>query len=434
MIALERANVPTVSLVTTAFVHDHAAASRNYGMPGYHPHVLVEHPIAGLERGRVAARIERVIESIVRQLTEPVVAPAAAPPAAADAGARLACAEAWPDAQRLFLERGWTDGLPIVPPTEPAEAAMLAGTRRAADEVIAVLTPGLGRATVEKIAVNAVMAGAEPAHLPLILAAVQAMADERFTLHTIAQSTTPSAPLFLVNGPVIERLGLNFGTCALGPGIPSRANVVIGRALRLCMMNLGHAYPQHSDMDTIGSPIKFGMVLPEHEAANPWEPFHVEYGFGREESVVTACPIWDLRAASDLKSGTPELLLQAYAGELGTMSTARFASNNPPFPFGTTPFVIFPPDHARIFREAGWSKHDVRKFLFAHATVPGWRFSYHPTAFEDTRRWAPVVSPFAQISVLESPEQLRIAVSGGPGSIGFVCPPFGHCVSRRVED
>jgi hypothetical protein len=233
---------------------------------------------------------------------------------------------------------------------------------------------------------------------------------------------------------VIARLGLNFGTCALGPGIPSRANIVIGRALRLCMMNLGHAYPQRSDMDTIGSPLKFSAVLPENEAASPWEPFHVEYGFRREESVITAVPIWDLRSASDLKSGTPELVLQTYAGEMATMAIGRFANANPPFPFGNSPLVIFPPDHARILREAGWSKDDVRKFLFVHATVPGWRFAYHPTAFEDTRRWAPVVSPFAQVPVLESPQQLRIAVAGGPGCIGFVCPPFGHCVSRRIED
>jgi len=402
-------------------------------MPGYHPHVLVEHPIGGLTRARVAERVERVLDAIVHGLTEPIAVAADARAVADEPAERIRCAEPWADAQRLFLERGWTDGLPIVPPTEEVVGAMLAGTRRAADQLVALLTPGLGRATVQKIAVNAVMAGCEPAHLPLIIAAVEAMADERFTLHTLAQSTSPTAPLFLVNGPVVAELGLNFGTCALGPGIPSRANIAVGRALRLCMMNLGHAYPQRSDMDTIGSPIKFSLVLPEHDAANPWEPFHVEYGFRRDESVVTVFPIWDLRSASDLKSGTPELVLQTYAGEMATMAIARFANSNPPFPFGNTPLVIFPPDHARIFREAGWTKQDVRKFLFVHATVPGWRFTHHPTAFEDTRRWAPVVSPFAQVSVLESPDQLRIAVSGGPGCIGFVCPPFGHCVSRRIE-
>jgi hypothetical protein len=424
--------VPTVSLVTTAFTHDHAAASRNYGMPGYHPHVIVEHPVAGLDRARVMARIERVIETIVRELTEPLSVPAVIPAAADDADVRLDCADAWQDAQKLFADRGWTDGLPIVPPTEEAVATMLGGTHRAPDEVVAILTPGLGRATVQKIAVNAVMAGSEPAQLPLIIAAVEAIADERFTLHTIAQSTTPSAPLFLVNGPIIQRLGLNFGTCALGPGLPSRPNIVIGRALRLCMMNLGHAYPQRSDMDTIGSPLKFSLVLPEHEAASPWQPYHVEHGSAADESVVTAFPLWDMRAASDLKSGTPELVLQAYVGELATMATARFANTNPPFPFGSTPLIVFPPDHARIFREAGWTKDDVRKFLAVHATVPGWRYAYSPTAFEDVRRWAPKVSPFAEVSVLEYPERLQLAVAGGPGCIGFVCPAFGHCVSRTI--
>jgi hypothetical protein len=420
-------------VITSAFAHDHRAASRNYGMPGYHPHVVVEHPVAGLDRPRVMARVEPVADRILGLLTTPVAVPADAGPVADAAAERLTCADPWPDVQRLFVERGWTDGLPVVPPTEAAVAAMLGGTPREPGAVVAVLAPGLGRATVEKVAINAVMAGCEPAHLPLLLAAVEALADERFTLHTIAQSTTPSAPLFLVNGPVIERLGLNYRTCALGPGVPSRANVVIGRALRLVIMNLAHAYPQHSDMDTIGSPIKFSLVLPEHEAANPWEPYHVEHGFAREESVVTAHPVWDLRAASDLKSGAPDTLLQAYAGELGTMATARFNGKNPPFPFGSTPLVVFPPDHARVLREHGWSKDDVRRFLHVHATVPGWRFTHHPTAFEDTRRWAPAVAPFAQVPVLERPEQLRLAVSGGPGGIGFVCPPFGHAVSRRLD-
>jgi hypothetical protein len=402
-------------------------------MPGYHPHVIVEHPIAGLDRSRVMARIAPVIEAIVRHLIEPVTVPADRAMPADDAGVRLACANPWADAQKLFAARGWTDGLPIVPPTEEAVATMLGSTRRPAHEVVAILTPGLGRATVEKIAINAVMAGCESAHLPLIIAAVEAIADERFTLHTIAQSTTPSVPLFLVNGPVIRQLGLNFGTCALGPGLPSRPNIVIGRALRLCMMNLGHAYPQRSDMDTIGSPLKFSLLLPEHEVASPWLPYHVEHGFDPDDSVVTAFPLWDMRAASDLKSGTPELVLQAYVGELATMATGRFANTNPPFPFASTPLVVFPPDHARIFREAGWTKDDVRKFLFVHATVPGWRYAYQPTAFEDIRRWAPKVSPFAEVPVLEFPERLQLAVAGGPGCIGFVCAPFGHCVSRKIN-
>lgn len=404
-------------------------------MPGYQPHVVVEHPVAGLPPARVAEQVGRVFEAICRLLIEPVSPPAGltADEASQDADATFESAEPWADVQRLFVERGWTDGLPVVPPTREAVQAMCRGSRRAPAEVVAILAPGLGKATVEKIAVNAVMAGCEPSHLALLFAAVEAMADERFTLHTISQSTSPSAPLFLVNGPIIDRLGLNYGTCALGPGVPSRANVVIGRALRLIMMNIGHAYPQRSDMDTLGSPIKFSLVLPEHEAANPWEPYHVEQGFSSSDSVVTAFPIYDLRAASDLKSGQPELLLLTYAGELGTMATGRFASDNPPFPFHTSPLVVFPPDHARIFREAGWSKRDVRKFLFVHATVPGWRFAYHPTAFEDMRKWAPKVSPFAQVPVLDYPEQLQIAVAGGAGGIGFVCPPFGHFVSRKIE-
>src|SRR4029077_3484745 len=124
-------------------------------------------------------------------------------------------------------------------------------------------------------------------HLPVLLAAVEAISEPQFILRNAAMSTGPHAPLMLLNGPIVEKLGVNTGCCALGPGAPSAVNTVLGRAVRLIYMNLGHAYPGVMDMDTLGSPTKYSMCLGENVEASPWEPYHVEKGFDADASVVT---------------------------------------------------------------------------------------------------------------------------------------------------
>src|SRR6266508_6604363 len=176
---------------------------------------------------------------------------------------------------RDFLQRGWSDGFPLVAPTQAALEAMLRGTRRGAGDVIATLEPGFGLATVEKLAANAVMAGCRSAHLPLLIAAVRCLAEPKMYLRNKAMSTGPHAPLVLVNGPRGREAGLTSGMCALGPGAPSASNTVLGRALRLVMMNVGHTYVGVSDMDTIGSPLKYSLCCAENKAESPWEPYHV---------------------------------------------------------------------------------------------------------------------------------------------------------------
>ncbi|MFH0794677.1 MAG: hypothetical protein V2A74_11660 [bacterium] len=220
--------------------------------------------------------------------------------------------EAYDEFNRRFLDWGLGDGFPLVPPTKEKVDRMLAGTRHAAEEVVAELDPAKGRATVEKIAINSVMAGAQPEHLPVILAAVEAIVDPRFELIKCAMSTGPYTPFLWINGPIIDEIGVDYGRGCLGPGAQSRVNIAIGRALRLIMMNIGGAYVGIGDMDTIGSPNKCGMVVAENEKQSPWKPYHVDKGYKPEESTVTALCVVGQTEVHALDSNTAEEFLFMY--------------------------------------------------------------------------------------------------------------------------
>jgi hypothetical protein len=235
--------------------------------------------------------VEAAFDQVLAGLTRPVEARAAPerPPAEETLTYRGDDAlDAWAAMSRDFLRRGWSDGFPVVPPTNRAVDRVLRGTRRDPAEVVATLEPGFGLATVEKLAVNAVMAGCGPELLPLLIAAVRCLAEPKMYLRNKAMSTGPHAPLVLVNGPRARAAGLNAGMCALGPGAPSAANTTLGRAVRLAMMNVGHTYVGISDMDTIGSPLKYACCCAENEAESPWAPYHVGRGHPSTSSTGSA--------------------------------------------------------------------------------------------------------------------------------------------------
>jgi hypothetical protein len=192
----------------------------------------------------------------------------------------------------LYLDRGWGDGLPIVPPTAERVERMLAWCDRAWDEPIAKIAPRYGEATPLRLAANAVMAGCRPEYFPLYMLAIEAMCEEPFNLYGVQATTHLCAPLVIVNGPVGREIGLNSGHNAFGPGTPS--NATIGRAIRLALLNIGGALPGSGDMSTFGAPSKFSYCVAENEAASPWEPLHVERGFPVDATTVTVigaeCP------------------------------------------------------------------------------------------------------------------------------------------------
>ena len=257
--------------------------------------------------------------------------------------------------------RGWTDGLPVTPPTEERVARMLEGTTRPPDQVICVLAPDLAECTVEKVAINAVMAGCLPEYLPVVLAAVEAAAGSRFNIHGVSATTYFSGPVVVVNGPIRRRIGMNSGINALGQG--NRANLTIGRALNLVVRNVGGARPGGVDQAALGSPGKLSFCFPEDEEGSPWESLAVERGFGPQDSTVTLFAGHGLIEVVDQKSRTPESLAGSYALQLRVVGHPKLAGL-------AAAIVVVSPEHARLFRDAGWSKARLRQEIFSLLTLP----------------------------------------------------------------
>lgn len=258
--------------------------------------------------------------------------------------------------------RGWSDGLPVVPPTAERVFRMLQGTSRHARDIVAVVPPNLVECTVEKIAVNAVLAGCRPEHLPVVIAALEAACTDAFNLHGVLATTYFSGPILIVNGPMGREIGLNSTLNALGQG--NRANSTIGRALQLIVRNVGGGKPGGVDRAALGNPGKLGFCFAEREQDSPWEPLHVERGFRADQSTVTIFAGQGPSPISDERSRTAESLIRAFAACLDTLPHPNLALE-------FDAILVVPPDHARIFRDAGWSKQRMRAEIKSLLTKPG---------------------------------------------------------------
>jgi len=380
MVELERRGIPTVIFTAKTFVDDAQRTAAHLGLPGL-PLAVVPLPFTNQKPEAVHAMAEAAFEQTVAGLTRPVEEPKATERHVADERLTYEGADAlaaWAAMNADFLARGWSDGFPLVAPTERAVAAMLEGTTRARGEQVVTLEPGFGIATVEKIAIAAVMAGCSPEHMPLLLAAVRALAEPKMYIRNKAMSTGPHAPLVLVNGPRGRDAGLNSGMCALGPGAPSAKNSVLGRALRLVMMNVGHTYVGVSDMDTIGSPLKYSLCCAENEKESPWEPYHVARGFAREASTVTVHFVYGMCELYDFQSTTPERLVQVFAtaaANAAQVGTALWLIGRRADPRSKTEekehnTLFLCPEHAQVFARAGWGRTQIQEALYQKARLP----------------------------------------------------------------
>jgi len=389
--------------------------------------VTVPHPIGGIAEEIVAGKALNAVDAVLAAVTRGAAAGAAAT-GADGAASRHRAPDDLLAFQEFVMAQGWGDGLPMIPATPERVAAMLAGTARAAGDLVAILPPRLGRATVERVAVNAVLAGARPEHLPVILAAVEAVAQPVFNLQAIQTTTHPCSPLIIVNGPIAARLGINGGGNALGQG--HRANAVIGRALRLVLQNAGGARPGREDRATQGHPGKYSYCVAENEAASPWEPLSVERGFSPEVGTVTVCASEGPHNINDHGSATPEGILTTVAGTAATVG-----SNN--VYLGGEPLVMLGPEHAATVATGGWSKADFKRALWERAQVPLSRFDpsnlerfavVHPAGFKD--RPPGTLAPLARAWT-----DIMIVVAGGAGKHSVLIPTFGatRSVTRRIE-
>ncbi len=266
------------------------------------------------------------------------------------------------DIMEACYERGWTDGLPVVPPTALRVMKMLSGSKREAAEIIGRVPPDNVECSIEKLAINAVMAGCKPEYFPTVIAAVEAALQDRFCMHGLLCTTYFSTPVMIVNGPVSRQIGMNSGVNALGQG--NRANATIGRALQLIIRNVGGGIPGGIDRATMGNPGKYSFCFSEDESHDDWNSLAMDRGFSRDESVVSLFAGDGLQPILDQQSRTPESLARSMALSLSTMVHAKL--------YGMADAIlVVSPEHRRVLRAGGWSKEDLRRALYGELVAPG---------------------------------------------------------------
>jgi hypothetical protein len=319
-----------------------------------------------------------------------------------------------------YYERGWTDGLPVVPPTDKSVAAMLAGAGLRGEEVIGQIRERNLVVTAGKLAINAVLAGCRPEYLPVVVAAIRGLCHPDFAYHGPASSTGGSAIVLVVNGPIVRALGLNSGNNVFGQGV--RANATIGRAVRLAMMNIMNTRPGLLDRATLGTPGKYSFCFAENEEGHPWEPLHVERGFRHDQSAVTVYASNSLCQVYNQLASTPEPLLLCFADALCNLGSPNLRGYN-------QSLIVFAGEHAEVLRQSGWSKREVKEFLVRHArrTIADLkRAARRPGSVEpgDEQTWK---------HAFENPDDLLVVCAGGrAGSWSACLPGWGKKWTRSV--
>ena len=413
-----------VQVCSSAFVamgHMQAAALGYADLPI----VVVPHPFGALERVAVRKLAEQCVQNIARIIAEFPAADTAVG-AAAQVTVTSLEVENDPDAiNRLFRERRWTDGLPIVPPTAERVARMLGCTARQRDEFVAALAPGFGAATVERIAINAVMAGCDPEYLPVLIAAVEAVTAPEFNLQGVQATTDPAAVWLIVNGPIAKRLNMNAGINCLGHG--NWANATLGRALRLILQNIGAALPGEMDLATQGQPGKYLFCCAENEDQSPWEPLHVERGMRPQQSAVTVVAA---EGTLDLNthSTDPDEVLRVFAETL-----PRPTGND--YWMGGDPWIVLCPEHARILKDGGLSKAQIKHRLWNASKIAAGRLTAIDLHLTQIRRRTELgsIDSGTMLPICAVPDRLGILVAGGPGTHSIYVPSFGNTRSVTRE-
>ena len=421
---LAKTGTPSGLIATSAFQGLAVSELGALGVSGL-PLLVVEHPLGGERPEGVSRRAHQAVEqlaSLIGQdasaradLADPVtvVSDPASPVTVADTPEALLA---------LFCEREWCDGLPVVPPTEERVRAMLG--KAPADRNLGAMPPLWRQATLEKLAVNAVMAGCEPASFPVVVAAVEAMLEPSFNLYGVQATTHPVAPLLIVHGPIARQLGVHAGSGCFGPGF--RSNATIGRAIRLILMNVGGAWPGRHDMATQGSPAKFTYCIAEREDASPWGPLRAG------ESAVTVFGGEAPHNVNDHVSTTA-------AGILATVAdTAVSLGSNVGWYFSQSQLlIVLGPEHAATIAGDGFTRADVQRYVFEHARLPLRTLKLGGMwGIQDWPRWMMAVTDDdALLPQVPSPDDVFVIVAGGPGKHSAVVPncTFSRAVSRPIS-
>ncbi len=367
-------------LANKGFVTDAKSAASSRGVPVIR---IVGESVAceSTVKSEIETGIAAAMKDIVEALTRPLTPEEKSPKPGTGKTPRVAFKGSLQEVNRFYYSKGWTDGLPIIPPTDAAVAEMMAGTDLPPNHIVATLIPRKGKATIEKIAVNAVMAGALPTYMPVLIAAVESLADPKTRFDTFEVSTGSWAPFLAINGKIRNDININCSSGSLSPG--NIANAAIGRAVGLIVKNIGGARKAIEDMGVIGNPGKYSLVIGEDEEESPWEPLSVERGFKKEDNTVTV--FFPNTFIQTVPSGTnAQGILDTVSGLVtGTMST-----------------VILIPSWARVLSSEGYTRQKVKEYLVAHGTPL--RSSVTPSDASGP----PKIDPGS----------ISIVVAGGPGS------------------
>lgn len=452
---LERRGVPAVGFTAAIFTEDAHFSTKTFGVPEAVP-LIVPECFSNKSPEEIGDMVDEAMPKLIEGLTkdrkiydtlpqsEGIVLESA--PEIVIDGADLL--DAFDRMQARFIKNGWSDGLPLAPPTREKVEAMIDASGRDGSEVVGLFAPGFGVGTVRKIAANAVMAGCKPETMPIIMAMMECILDPSIGLRTWAMSTGPQFPVVMVSGPMADEIGMNHGVCALGPGSISQVNVSIGRALRLTMMNVGLSYPGVSDMDTIGTPNKFSCCVAENEKKTPWAPWRVQQGFSESDTTVTVNVPYGMTEFFDFKNSDPELLIETWSTltanacgspAMGAWLIKKNASLSEGYPFHGkySNLLLMAPDHANVFARAGWSPEDIRQAIHRRTklTFRQIMLNQEYDAFKTSHPellWL-LDAPETMVSVNPSPECFEFFVVGASAGRSQYCFGGTNSVTRAVK-
>jgi hypothetical protein len=433
---MERAGVPTVTIVTERFEALGRAVAESLDLPSL-PLLVIPHPFGGLpaedvrERGRlVADQLPEALREAAEQAPSPDAAPAQLPP---DVPVTRLLKVSGTDVQEFsweLLEAGLTDGLPVVPPTPERVEAMLSYCDRDPAATIGPLPPVWRQLTVEAAAANAVMAGCRPEHFPVVLQAVEAMlAKPSVNFFGMQATTHPIGPMIMFSGPLAAELGIASGAGCLGPG--PWANGSVGRALRLVCMNGGGAYPGDLDKATLGQPAKFAFCFAENEADSPWGSYRSDHGFPEEQTTITLVGAEAPLNINDHGSTNAEGILRTISG------TLRTNGNNNLYWLGDA-FVIIGPEHAATLDREGIGKAELQEEIHRRARVPVDGMSEgqfaHILSWIGPDDLPSFVDSEGNLALTRTPQDIHIVVAGGPGKHSMWIPTWFRSVTVAIAD
>ena len=437
MIEIEKMGVPAVPIISGRFEGDAIASSRAFGMPDLR-FVVVPRIYRNLSPEESIRNTEPAFDELIRLLTVEAEAEPASYGETIGEVDRYEGEDRFDAVLRMngeYLRRDWGDGYPLMPPTRSAINELLGGTRLARDHVVCDMPPGFGIATVEKIAINAAAAGASPEHMPVIIGAVKALSQVGPSGgKSLLMSTSPHAPLLVVNGPIRKELHIN-ARSALGPGFDNRVNITIGRAFSMCLRNIGHWYPNKMDMDTIGTTRKFIMCIAENEEMSPWAPFHVDRGFKPDDSTVSVFVTDGEVDVGDQGNYTAEGLLKtvAYGATFGPGSL---------YGGGSEKLILLPPDVAAPVGAQGFTKRAAKEFIHLHANASlGKMTQFMPVEDKGTRVAADLRESLSEqelldkmVPVLDSADRYDILVVGADRAKTLVMPTGPSAETVGVDE